>query len=364
MFFIFVAKYNIFKEFIVLAIHKKYFPQIDTLRFIAVVLVIINHWLPNHWVNHFQLGRLGVDLFFVISGFLITKILFQLKDSSSTLRQKLKTFFIRRILRVFPLYYFVVILTTFFNRGIFSEALPWNLLYGSNFFILSIDTWPGVMSHFWTLSVEEHFYLFWPFIILIPNKKWIVYAISFTALLGLLSRYYFFIFDFPFLYTYIFTSSCFDAFAIGGILAFLCCYKPNYLFHKILDNKFIFAICLLGLLFSIYSLNFQGYNHNIWNFVFFRFFSACVFFIVIGLAIDSKSSILNNPHFVFLGKLSYSMYLFHNFIPGFLLGVQYPTNIYLRLLLYFPLLVLVSYGSWKLIELPFNALKQKFKYSP
>ncbi len=327
-------------------------------------MVILSHWLPDHWINNFQIGRLGVDLFFVISGFLITRILFQLKENTLPISQKLKTFFIRRALRIFPLYYFVVLITYIFNGGIFEEALLWNLFYGSNFFILELDSWPGIMSHFWTLSVEEHFYLFWPFVILIPNKNRTLYAISMVILIGLLSRFLFFYFEFPYLYSYIFTSSCFDAFGIGGVLGFLYFYKNGFLYDKILQHKLLLALCCLGFTISIASTNIPGQYFHAWNSILFRFFYAILFFFLVGFSINSKSILLNNKYLVFLGKLSYSMYLFHNFIPGFLMGIQYPVNIYLRFFLYFPCLILVSYFSWKLIELPFNRLKLKFKYVP
>ncbi|MFK7810502.1 MAG: acyltransferase family protein [Saprospiraceae bacterium] len=339
-----------------------YFPQIDTLRFLAIIMVILSHWLPNdYWIRFFQLGRLGVELFFVISGFLITRILLQLNAKEGRLSDKLKTFYVRRILRIFPIYYFVVILTYVFNSGHIETAIWWNLFYGSNFYILKVNQFPGLMSHFWTLSVEEHFYILWPLLVLLPSSKKVIYSIGLAVFIGFFSRYFFYYNSYPPLYTNIFTLSCFDAFAIGGFLAYLREVKLD-LYYKITKSKALLCSVCIGFVYSLYSLNFHGTNDNFWNLVAFRFFSAWCFLFLINYAIHSKLKILNLKQFVFLGKLSYSMYLFHNFVPGFLLGLKYPENIYFRLVIYFIVLLLVSYLSWKLIEMPFNKFKKRFQY--
>ena len=341
----------------------QYFPQIDTLRFIAAILVVLSHWLPNHWINDFQIGRLGVELFFVISGFLITRILLQLNYEAGNLSDKLKTFFVRRVLRIFPVYYFVVLLTYLFNDGHIEKAIWWNLFYGSNFYMLKINQFTGIMSHFWTLSVEEHFYLLWPYLILLPAPKKVIYSILIAIAIGVFSRYYFYHFEYSPMFTNIFTFSCFDAFAIGGFLAYLQILDSK-LYHKFTTSKILFSIVFLGFLYSLYSLNFHELRNNPWNLVAFRFFSGMCFFYLISYSIASDSLLLNRKEFVLMGKLSYSMYLFHNFIPGFLMGVPYPdpSNTYLRLILDFTVLTAVSYLSWRLIEMPFNKLKKKFKY--
>lgn len=326
-------------------------------------MVIISHWLPEHAINHYQIGRLGVDLFFVISGFLITRILFQMKSNGFSLTQNLKTFFIRRVLRIFPIYYFVVIITAFFNTGIVKESFLWNICYASNFFILKIDEWPGIISHFWSLSVEEHFYLIWPLLILVPRKKWMLQVILGVVFSALCMRSYFHFLDFSYLYTYIFTISCFDALAIGGLLAYIYHHKDKNIFPRIIKNKILIGISIVAFAFCLFSINYHGLLDNIYNSIFFRFTASLVFFFIIGNAIESKSKFLNNERIVFLGKLSYSMYLFHNFVPGFLLGMEYPENIYLRLIIYFIVLLAVSYLSWKLIEMPFNKLKHRFRYN-
>lgn len=343
-------------------VKTQYFPQIDALRLMAVVMVIISHWIPDHPINHFQIGRLGVDLFFVISGFLITRVLFQMKGNNQGLTRNLKTFFIRRVLRIFPIYYFVVIITTIFNEGVMRDAFLWNMCYASNFYILGMDHWPGIMSHFWSLSVEEHFYLLWPLLMLLPKGKRIFGVMVGVVFSALLMRTYFHFSGYDYTYSYIFTISCFDALALGGLLAYIYHHPNKELFHKIINNKILITLAVSFFSYCLYSLNYHGFYDTVFNAIFFRFSGAIVFFFIIGNAIESKIKILNNKKIVFLGQLSYSMYLFHNFVPGFLLGMTYPENIYIRIPIYFVVLLLVSYGSWKLIEMPFNKLKHRFSY--
>lgn len=337
-----------------------YFKPIDTLRFFAALLVCLSHWLPQELVKHFQLGRLGVELFFVISGFLITRNLLRLNEKSGFKFSTIKTFFIRRVLRIFPVYYFVVLLTYIFHDGHFKDAIFWNLAYCSNFYMLEIEKFPGIMSHFWSLSVEEHFYLFWPFVILLFNRSKVIYAILTCALIGILSRYYFYLSDFPSIYPKIFSFSCFDAFAVGGIMAFLFIYHTE-LYRKLRDSNFILIIVFTGLILSLY-FDYQIAPSNVWDFIYIRIFASMFSFFLISRSMNSKSKILNNKHLILFGKLSYSMYLFHNFIPGFLLGVKYPDSVFLRVFLYFIVLILVSYLAWRIIELPFNKLKKRFDY--
>ncbi|MEM1324287.1 MAG: acyltransferase [Bacteroidota bacterium] len=339
-----------------------YYPQIDSLRFMAISAVLISHWLPQHWVNHLQLGRIGVDLFFVISGFLITRILLRQRSGPQSLGQKLKTFYLRRSLRIFPLYYFVVLLTYFVNRGVFEEALWWNLFYGSNFFILGREAWVGTMSHFWSLSVEEHFYLFWPLLILLPLRRRMLSIIIAAILLGLGCRFFFYAFDYPSLYAIIFTFSCFDALAIGALLAYLYHVDYAYWQRRIAASSWLPLLALAGLCYCWYGYFYDAPFDDLFKLVLLRLFAGILSFFLIAKAIDSTAAIFNNRYLVAMGKWSYSMYLLHNFIPGMLLGVAFLEHPLARFVLHFVVLLVLSYLSWRFLEMPFNRLKHRFKY--
>ena len=148
---------------------------LDHLRALAILLVLIFHyqlWFPHPaWTSWFmRLGWTGVDLFFVLSGFLISSQLFsQIKKGNQI---SIKEFYIKRFFRIIPIYFFVVAIYFLFPFFREKEALPplWKFLtFTQNF---GTDTSKfGTFSHVWSLCVEEHFYLFFPFILIFLLRK-------------------------------------------------------------------------------------------------------------------------------------------------------------------------------------------------
>ena len=166
-------------------LNQRYFPLLDGLRCLAIVSVV---WLHATGLRHGLLGRggEGVSLFFVISGFLITTLL--LRERSETGNISLKSFYLRRTLRIFPVYYgtlgLYVILTVLLERHTesgeqFWHNLPFFATYTSNWFVpLTSD---HVIFFFaWSLATEEQFYLFWPWVI---RKSGVIIPISVMGLL-------------------------------------------------------------------------------------------------------------------------------------------------------------------------------------
>lgn len=146
-----------------------YFPQLDALRFFAVAGVAWSHWLPE---STFGLPvQTGVQLFFVLSGFLITGILLDLKPASLTPTADsrphlLRIFYLRRVIRIFPLFYLTVLFAAWFNISHTRTDYLWHLSYLSNTYFIQMQGWPRGIAHFWSLAVEEQFYLFWPLLVL------------------------------------------------------------------------------------------------------------------------------------------------------------------------------------------------------
>jgi peptidoglycan/LPS O-acetylase OafA/YrhL len=209
-----------------------YFKQLDSLRFFAVSLVLIAHWahgLP--YVERLRFSSIGVDLFFVISGFLISLQLYDFKSALENQRvtfgKTLKVFYVRRILRIFPLYYFIIFVSSVFNTGEIRDALLWNIAYLSNFYFIKMNHWASTFSHFWSLSVEEHFYLVWPFVVLLTNRKNLPYVFIGVSLLAVLFRYISFSQTHDLFVVNIHTVSCLDLFMIGGALAYIYEYQHD-----------------------------------------------------------------------------------------------------------------------------------------
>lgn len=206
------------------------FPELDGLRGIAALMVIAYHFSPALNVAASPLhqmgflcgfGVTGVDLFFVLSGFLITGILLREKG----MRQYFRRFYTRRLLRIFPVYFLglIIILALGCLRLIPPGQIDsWVLLgYG-----LNLSNWLSLfhaellpLSHFWSLSVEEQFYLFWPLAIACLGRKGQLRLIGFLILLAPLSRYLLLHEGWGERVAYVLTPSRLDGLAIGALVA-------------------------------------------------------------------------------------------------------------------------------------------------
>ncbi len=160
--------------------------QLDPLRALAAFLVILQHYLPGFEIGHMPFGWIGVDLFFVISGYLITAILLKQKEAHIDRLRIIKGFVIKRALRLFPAYYalilfFVVMRAT---TGLWSWDPGQGIYYftyTSNFLFFQEGFLSGHLNHLWSLAVEEQFYLVWPWFVLFVPRPWL----SRLILLGL-----------------------------------------------------------------------------------------------------------------------------------------------------------------------------------
>ena len=211
-----------------------YIPNLDGLRTIAVSLVLLLHF------GLVDFGWLGVQMFFVLSGYLITGGLLMLKMQQSSILHSLKVFYFRRALRIFPLYYFYLLIVLILGLWIFRNAyyfqhvqqfFSWLYTYTYNL-TKTLDYWQfnPLANHFWSLCVEEQFYLLWPFFILFFNNKINKYTCVALILLIPVFRHLFLIYlrDYRQLFPEgipdainWFTLNHFDAFAIGGLLNFI-----------------------------------------------------------------------------------------------------------------------------------------------
>ena len=153
----------------------EHMPQLDALRALAFVGVAVSHWSPNFLAGIVPWGT-GVQLFFVLSGFLITGILLRSRpaDLGISMPTALRVFYVRRCLRIFPLYYGVLALCLLFAIGPIATTWPWHVSYLSNLFYARQGHASPVEDpflHLWSLSVEEQFYLLWPLVALVANRR-------------------------------------------------------------------------------------------------------------------------------------------------------------------------------------------------
>lgn len=158
-----------------------YAPQLDGLRAVSVTAVAWSHWLPAYQFG-LPLGA-GVHLFFVLSGFLITRILLGLRDAPDR-PAAVGRFFVRRALRLFPAFYVVLAFAWLADVPLVADTWPWHAAYLSNAYIADRATWQGHLSHFWSLAVEQQFYLLWPWMVVWAPKRWLAPSIVAAALVG------------------------------------------------------------------------------------------------------------------------------------------------------------------------------------
>ena len=157
-------------------------PQLDTLRFFAILGVMVSHnWVPDSppWIfAGVDWGSLGVRLFFVLSGFLITGILIRGRELGERHPERrfvfMRQFYVRRFLRIFPIYYLVVMAAVVVDFEASRQIWPWLFTYTSNIYSWHTLSWPGHLGHLWTLAVEEQFYLFWPVLMLFLPRRWLL----------------------------------------------------------------------------------------------------------------------------------------------------------------------------------------------
>ena len=197
-------------------------PQLDALRAFAVLGVMYQHFADNGWLRYVPPGRFGVQLFFVLSGFLITAILLVARERIACGENhafELRQFYARRFLRIFPLYYAVLLACAVIGIPGFRDPLVWHLTYMTNVQNAITGRWAGATAHLWTLSVEEQFYLVWPWLILFVRERWLLPTIAAVAVTGPLFRAMFIVFDWSKMALYTLTPSSLDAFAFGALLA-------------------------------------------------------------------------------------------------------------------------------------------------
>ena len=357
---------------------QNYLKQLDGLRFIAVVLVLYDHWMAED--NKWPFGQLGVNLFFVLSGFLITRILLQSKAENSGqvggLRNYLKKFYIRRTLRIFPIYYLSIIILWLFKNPSVVDKLSWHFLYATNIYIIHYGKWLGVTDHFWSLAVEEQFYLVFPLLLFfLPQNK--ILPLFFLTIIGSFGlRFYYHAVGADWIVPYVSMFTCLDCFGFGGIMAYLILFKKE-LFVSIFSNRRYTILSLLLLLGQLMIERYLTPGHGFAKDVCERTVASIFFFYLIGGAIVGYKGwlkwLLENSFSNYCGKISYGIYVYHNFIYNFYhtppshpvmkLFSHFPALLHsdiLRLSLLFSISIAVASLSWYVIEKPINKLKDRF----
>jgi len=336
-------------------------PSLDGLRAISILMVITGHIAQNNGLWHplTSLATAGVNVFFVISGFLITTLLLREQEQSQMI--SLKNFYVRRTLRIFPLAYAYIGCVLLLNRMGQIPLLgdiPLNggdAFYASTYLMAYHQThasWP--LAHMWSLSLEEQFYLLWPLaLVLVRNHACYIAMVICVAMPLIRTALWFQYHDRPDVMNLLLPHSV-DAIALG------CCaaYFPETA-SKIGRRVPTWAILLLPLCaWAILAFPSEELPNMLRKIYRFSQDSACQISIVVMLvgatSMDLKSPagmLLNSRAMILIGVLSYSLYIWQEL---FLMNLSIPVFYGI------PLTCLCAWAGHQWIENPFLRLKDRF----
>jgi len=372
---------------------RGHLPVLDGVRGLAVTMVLVFHFVGQMLVTNSaeravvavtKYGLLGVDLFFVLSGFLITGLLYEAQGKPYYFRN----FYMRRLLRIFPLYYGVLALLFWVvpllppfqgpTLDFLLQRQAWAWLYGVNIYLAGHEEWSfSYLNHFWSLSVEEHFYLFWPFVVLmLARRPRALIGISLAISVGaMLARVVAILLGMDVFTTVVLTPFKLDGLALGAFLAVMV-RQPGGLDRLVRALPRVVAASgtLLAVTFvwtalvSRHELELVGSVRA----ALFQILLACL---LVGALIAPKPSrisrFFSSRVMVFLGTYSYGLYVYHHFISYYLVSNRTEVElghwlgshglaVTLQAVLGMGMSLALAYLSYEYFEKRFLSLKHRF----
>jgi peptidoglycan/LPS O-acetylase OafA/YrhL len=342
--------------------------QLDGLRTFAVTMVLYAHFVAadgSFW------GHLGVRLFFVISGFLITRLLL---DARSAVQYEptttLKSFYVRRALRIFPPYFALLGFVWFVNLEGARGSLKWHALYLSNYWYAIHDQWtPWVLCHTWSLSIEEQFYIVWPLAMLLAPRHMIERICVAVIACSIAYRLCWPLTGTPTLMRDLLPPASMDALATGALLAAYRGRTDAWPRWMQLSWMPLAAAAAIALWLKSVPMTPQ-LDWMAW-------IGAEVFPLVpLVMLVGCCSSGLKGPFgrmlelqpIMAIGRISYGIYLFHPIVLSLIVKAQpwIPMNVSeqgpARFVIGSMATLIIASISWAIFEKPLNNLKRYFPY--
>lgn len=345
-------------------------PQLDSLRAIAIGAVFSVHFVGRapSWYFSLPLASFGVELFFVLSGFLITGILLDARNSvseSGRLRV-LGRFYIRRALRICPIYYLLISVGFLVGLPGFYESFPWNAAYVTNFYITLKQHWIEAASHLWTLSVEEQFYLLWPWVVLFSPQR--ILTGVFTGVVAVSICYRAMAYQFLGEWLNITPLASFNCFGVGALLSLAHMQEAGGVprLRRLLSWSGLAIGVPLFVLVVAYGNNPGALLRRD------QWIDVPVTFLFLPLISGAArgytgllGKILLQPVLRYLGRISYGLYLFHlpvAWLAGHSEWIKEIPRFIPQSLVLFSITLGLAVVSWHLFEQPLNNMKRLFPY--
>ncbi|MCY7350976.1 MAG: acyltransferase [Cytophagaceae bacterium] len=361
-----------------------YFGQLDGIRFLSVLVVMLDHWLGER--NVLPLGYFGVNTFFVLSGFLITSILLKSKlanEAGGTSKLfTIKNFVIRRSLRIFPAYYLTITVLILLSVSPVRELAGWYYGYATNFYIAIHNTWLGTSDHLWSLAVEEQFYLVFPWLVMFTPRRWLLPLFWALIALSVGLRIWLWLAQKPWVIEFVSTPTCLDALVGGSLLAHFFIFFPEQfsgLWRRTMPLFVAAWVVLIFITWQYWAVARPNFGTDVLQRL---LFSMIAFWVIAKTVVGFQGwfgAFLEHPVIAYFGKISYGLYLYHNFVYNFYhtpathpvarllakVGQFSPalaSSVVFQVGLFFGLTVVLATLSWYLVEKPVNNLKRFYAY--
>jgi peptidoglycan/LPS O-acetylase OafA/YrhL len=351
--------------------------QLDALRAFAILAVMVRHFWPAVQPD-IDLGSRGVRLFFVLSGFLITGILLRARIMADSVPGSrgyaIRNFYIRRVLRIIPVYYLTLAVTGLLGVNAVHQFLNWHLLFGTNIHFAIQGDYGGPASHLWSISVEEQFYLLWPWIVFFIPLDRLPLVLGAMVLTGPVFRLAGYLAGANWVALNVLPMASLDSLGMGAVLAWFYAAKVERLpaLRQTVRRLAGAAIAII-----LISWTHRSANVPQWGGWVRLIFEDTAWAVLTLWLIDRAAQgftgtigrLLEWRPLVYLGTISYGVYLFHLFIPeawGVLtsaIGFPALNARPLLFLVWSTISVALAAASWHMVERPINNLKTLFPYS-
>jgi len=341
--------------------------QVDGLRAVAILTVLAHH-LGLHLPGWLDWGPLGVRLFFVLSGYFITISLWKLMAANEGRRLgvSLVVFHSRRFIRVLPALYLSLAIGALIGLPEVREAIGFHLSFLSNFYVATVGYWPPAVSHLWSLSVQEQFYLLWPILIFLVPKRYFLAALVVCVGIAFSFRIGSIFGETSSVFRWVMLPAALDSFAAGSLVAWCWVNRREWFERSGILFLGLGSIAIACFAFAR-TLRYQGDAYQV---AFIEIFEAVFLSWLLAGTLAGWPGligrVMSSPWLCYVGRISFGIYLYHILVAivlepvvrGFLPGEDEFSNV-VRVGILAAVSIGVASLSWHFFEKPISRLRPR-----